>query len=149
MQLKEIQALLEAFETSSAVSFVWEQGEEKISFKKAAAYCQTVPSVLPLAAPPTVMSTPSAEPAATPEPAAIESIDAPLVGTFYASSAPDKAPFVSVGDKVKQGQTVCLLEAMKMMSEVPAPFDCVIEEVLIADGTLAEFGCPLFRITRL
>lgn len=148
MQLKEIQALLEAFETSSAVSFVWEQGEEKISFKKAAAYCQAVPAVMPSAVP-TVMAAPPTESAATPEPTPMDSINAPLVGTFYAASAPDKAPFVAVGDKVKQGQTVCLLEAMKMMSEVPAPFDCVIEEVLIADGTLAEFGCPLFRITRL
>ena len=98
---------------------------------------------------PTVMAAPPTESAATPEPTPMDSINAPLVGTFYAASAPDKAPFVAVGDKVKQGQTVCLLEAMKMMSEVPAPFDCVIEEVLIADGTLAEFGCPLFRITRL
>ena len=72
-------------------------------------------------------------------------ISAPLVGTYYAASAPDQPPFVNPGDRVKKGQTVCLIEAMKMMSEVPAPCDCVIEEVLKANGELAAFGEPLFR----
>ena len=72
-------------------------------------------------------------------------ITAPLVGTFYAASAPDAAPFVKVGDKVKKGQTVCLMEAMKMMNEVQAPCDCVIEAVLQQDGALVSFGDPLLR----
>ena len=96
----------------------------------------------------------AAAPAAAPVPAAAavpapqpESpvISAPLVGTYYAASAPDQPPFVTAGDRVKKGQTVCLIEAMKMMSEVPAPCDCVIEEVLKANGELAAFGEPLFR----
>lgn len=72
-------------------------------------------------------------------------IAAPLVGTFYAAPAPDQAAFVSAGDHVKQGQTVCLLEAMKMMSEVTAPCDCVIETVLKENGELTAYGEPLFR----
>ena len=72
-------------------------------------------------------------------------ITAPLVGTFYAASAPDAAPFVKVGDKVKKGQTVCLMEAMKMMNEVQAPCDCVIEAILQEDGALVSFGDPLIR----
>ena len=72
-------------------------------------------------------------------------VDAPLVGTFYAAPAPDQPPFVAVGDRVKQGQTVCLIEAMKMMSEVPAPCDCVIEAILKNNGELAAFGEPLLR----
>ena len=96
----------------------------------------------------------AAAPAAAPAPAATAApapqpespvISAPMVGTFYAASAPDKPPFVNPGDRVKKGQTVCLIEAMKMMSEVPAPCDCVIEEVLKANGELAAFGEPLFR----
>ena len=96
----------------------------------------------------------AAAPAAAPAPAATAApapqpespvISAPLVGTYYAASAPDKPPFVNPGDRVKKGQTVCLIEAMKMMSEVPAPCDCVIEEVLKANGELAAFGEPLFR----
>lgn len=72
-------------------------------------------------------------------------ISAPLVGTFYTAPAPDQVAFVSVGDSVKQGQTVCLLEAMKMMSEVAAPCDCIIEAVLKENGQLAAYGEPLFR----
>ena len=76
-------------------------------------------------------------------------ITAPLVGTFYAAPAPGEAPFAPVGASVRKGGTVCVLEAMKMMSQVPAPFDCVIEEVLRKDGELAEFGAPLFRVREL
>ena len=72
-------------------------------------------------------------------------VDAPLVGTFYAAPAPDQPPFVAVSDRVKQGQTVCLIEAMKMMSEVPAPCDCVIEAILKNSGELAAFGESLLR----
>ena len=71
------------------------------------------------------------------------------MGTYYAAPAPGQPPFVSVGDRVKKGQTVCLIEAMKMMSEVPAPADCVVEEVLGRDGEAVGFGEPLFRIRRV
>lgn len=74
-----------------------------------------------------------------------ELITAPMVGTYYAAPAPGEEPFVSVGDKVGKGQTVCLMEAMKMMSEVTAPCDCIIKEVCKPNGELAEFGEPLFR----
>ena len=89
-----------------------------------------------------------AAPAAAPAPAAQPEgpcITAPLVGTFYAASAPDAEPFVKVGDKVKKGQTVCLMEAMKMMNEVHAPCDCIIEAVLQQDGALVSFGDQLIR----
>ena len=72
-------------------------------------------------------------------------VSAPLVGTFYAAPAPDQPPFVSPGDRVQKGQTLCLLEAMKTMVEVPAPCDCVIEAVLKANGELAAFGEALMR----
>ena len=72
-------------------------------------------------------------------------IEAPLVGTFYAAPSPGADPFVRPGDRVARGQTVCLLEAMKMMSEVKAPCDCVIEAVLPQDGALVSFGEALIR----
>lgn len=74
-----------------------------------------------------------------------QTVTAPMVGTFYAAPSPEEAPFVKVGDRVAKGQVLCLIEAMKMMSEVPAPCDCVILEVLKGNGELAEFGQPLFR----
>lgn len=95
---------------------------------------------------PAVQATPSSAPAAAPAPEAdAPAVKAPLVGTFYAAPGPDQAPFVSVGDRVKKGQTVCLIEAMKMMSEIPAPCDCVIGEILKSSGDLVSFGEPLLR----
>ena len=97
------------------------------------------PVVAPVAAP-AAAAAPVAEP--------VEEgtfVTAPLVGTFYAASAPDAEPFVKVGDKVKKGQTVCLMEAMKMMNEVHAPCDCTIEAILQEDGALVSFGDPLIR----
>lgn len=91
---------------------------------------------------------------AAPAPAPAKAEDAlyirsPLVGTFYAASAPDQPPFVKAGDTVKKGQTVCLLEAMKMMSEVAAPWDCVIEEIIAENGALAAYDAPLFRCRKV
>ena len=84
-----------------------------------------------------------------PEPQAMAEADAaitsPLAGVFYAAAAPDSQPYVRVGETVSKGQTLCLLEAMKMMNEVPAPCDCVITQVLVENGTLAAYGEPLFR----
>ena len=79
------------------------------------------------------------------EPADGISVTSPMVGLFYAAPAENAEPYVTLGDQVKKGQTVCLIEAMKMMSEVPAPCDCVVEEVLKANGDLAAFGEALFR----
>ena len=82
---------------------------------------------------------------AGPEPAG-KVLSAPLVGTYYAASAPDAAPFVTAGAQVSEGQTVCLLEAMKMMNEITADYDCEIEAVLVSNEQKVEYGQPLFRI---
>lgn len=73
-------------------------------------------------------------------------IKAPIVGTFYASSAPDKPPYVKVGDTVAEGDTLCIIEAMKFMNEVPSEIGGKIAEILVKDGDFVEFGQPLFRI---
>lgn len=152
MELEQIRALLAAFDESEAVSLKLHCGDMDIQLKKAAACAPAVPAaqMAPIAPAPVMPAAPVAAPA-VPETvsAPAETINAPLVGTFYAASAPGEAPFVQVGSQVKQGDTVCLLEAMKMISEVPAPFDCVIEEVLAKDGELAAFDSPLFRVRRL
>ncbi len=80
----------------------------------------------------------------TQEPAG-ECVTAPLVGTYYAAPSPGAAPFVKLGDRVEKGQTLCLIEAMKTMSEIPAPCDLVVEELLAEDGALVSFGAPLVR----
>ncbi len=86
------------------------------------------------------------EDAKTIEDSSIQSIKSPLVGIFYASSAEDKAPYVSNGSLVKKGQTLCVIEAMKLMNEIPCEQDCTILEVCVKNGQLVEFGTTLFRI---
>lgn len=73
-------------------------------------------------------------------------ITSPMVGTFYGASGPDADPFVKVGDTVKKGQTVCILEAMKLMNEIESNFDGKIVKVFVQDEEMVEFGQPLFEI---
>lgn len=135
MTNQEIYDLMDRFQHSAIQTMKLSMKDFSIELAKAA------PSSSVTAAP---AAAPAETPAAPPEEEK-NAITAPLVGTFYAAPAPDKPPFVSVGDRVAKGQTVCLIEAMKMMSEVPAPCDCVITEVLKASGDLAAFGEPLLR----
>lgn len=139
MELESIYALMERFERSSITGLELEQNGTRLKLEKTVAVVAAAPAAVaaaPVAAAPAVQEEG-------------EYIKAPLVGTFYTAAGPDAAPFVQVGDKVQKGQTVCILEAMKAMSEIPAPMDCVIEEVLLDNGSLAAFDAPLFRVRRL
>ena len=73
-------------------------------------------------------------------------VKSPMVGTFYASSAPDKDPFVKVGDKVHKGQVLCIVEAMKLMNEIESEFDGEIVEICVNNEDIVEYGKPLFKI---
>ena len=73
-------------------------------------------------------------------------IKSPMVGTFYSKPSPDKETFVKVGDKVKKGQVVCIIEAMKLMNEIEAEFDGEVVEVCLNDGDAVEYGKPLFKL---
>lgn len=147
MTLEQIISLLKAFDESSASRLKYTCGEEQITLEKAVAQsavvCAPVVEAAPVAA-----AQPTAAPAAA-TPAAGATIDAPLVGTFYVASAPGEAPFVKPGDTVHKGQTIGLIEAMKMINEIPAPCDCVIESLVAQDGALVGFGDPLFQIREL
>lgn len=135
MTNSEIFELLERFERSSIMTMKVSVGGDKLELSR-------VGNAAAPAAAPAVAAVPAAL-----APSADEGlvIRAPLVGTFYAASAPDQPPLVKPGDTVKKGQTVCLIEAMKMMSEVTAPCDCVIENVLAENGALLAFDAPIFR----
>lgn len=73
-------------------------------------------------------------------------VKSPLVGTFYAAPAEDAAPYVAVGDTVKKGQTVAIVEAMKLMNDIESDFDGTVAEILVENGEMVEYGQPLFRI---
>jgi acetyl-CoA carboxylase biotin carboxyl carrier protein len=76
-------------------------------------------------------------------------IDSPMVGTFYVAPSPGAPAFVKVGDKVSKGQTIGIVEAMKIMNEIEAEFDCVIKNKLVEDGQPVEYGTPLFEVEKL
>ena len=78
-----------------------------------------------------------------------ETINAPIVGNFYRQPAPDAPYFVHEGDKVSKGQIICILEAMKLMNELKAEFDCEIVKILVENATMVEYDTPLFEIKRL
>ena len=147
MTLEQITSLLKAFDESSASRLKYTCGEEQIILEKvvaqSAVVCASAMEAAPVAA-----AQPAAAPAAA-APAAGATIDAPLVGTFYVASAPGEAPFVQPGDTVHKGQTIGLIEAMKMINEITALCDCVIESLVAQDGALVGFGDPLFQIREL
>ncbi len=133
MTNQEIYDLMARFDGSGLHKLKLSQGDFQIELEKAA---PVVSAAVPV---------PAAAPAVAPKAEEAPVISAPLVGTFYAAPAPEQPPFVQPGDRVEKGRTVCLIEAMKTMIEVPAPCDCVIEEVLKANGELAAFGEALMR----
>lgn len=104
------------------------------------------PVAMPAAAPEPAAPEPAAQaPAAAPEPKGTE-VTAPMVGVFYAAPAPGDEPFVHVGSKVKAGETLCIIEAMKVLNEVTAEADGEVLEICVADGDLVEFSSCLMRI---
>ncbi|MEY3143404.1 MAG: Acetyl-CoA biotin carboxyl carrier [Planctomycetota bacterium] len=126
--------------------------QETVTVKRPGVHA--VPQVVaaPVMAAAPVAAAPAAAPAAAAAaaPAAVKeslpAIESPMVGTFYATPGPDKAPFVSVGSKVGPDTTVCLIEAMKIFNEIKAETSGTVEEVLVKSGQPVEFGQPLFRI---
>ena len=151
--LDEIKEFINLLEDSSLSVFeIQKEDGSKIRLEKAQPAQQivnTIPVANGVAAPaPVAPATVESAPVAPAAPVADSSktIDAPIVGVFYAASAPGKAPYVSAGKKVKKGDVVCIIEAMKCMNEIQAEEDGEIVEVLIKDGELVEYGQPLFKI---
>ena len=79
----------------------------------------------------------------------IEIISSPIVGTFYESMSPEESPFVNVGQKISKGEVVCIVEAMKLMNEISAEFDCEVVSVLGENGKMVQYGDPLFKVRRV
>lgn len=150
--LDEIKEFINLLEDSSLSVFeIQKEDGSKIRLEKAQPAQQivnTIPVANGVAAPAPVVAPVESAPAVTAAPVADSSktIDAPIVGVFYAASAPGKAPYVSAGKKVKKGDVVCIIEAMKCMNEIQAEEDGEIVEVLVKDGELVEYGQPLFKI---
>lgn len=154
MDLRKLKKLIDLVEESGIAEIEVTEGEEKVRITRsvAAPAVQTVyaPAAPVQATPVAAAPAPSAAPAApAPAPAARDLSSAqksPMVGTFYRSASPSSPAFVEVGQTVKAGDTLCIIEAMKLMNEIEAEKSGVVKEILVENGQPVEFGEPLFII---
>lgn len=149
MDLEKIAGLVKIIEDSSLKEFTYKEGDMKITMSK-----REHPPIVTAGIP--AMPGAGVPQAAVAAPGVVEEeeeeslfITSPIVGTFYSAAAPDVPAFVRVGDRVKEGQTVCILEAMKLMNEIQCEYDCEIEAVLVSNEQKVEYGQPLFRVKRI
>ena len=144
MDLEKIEGLVKIVENSSLTEFSIRDGETEITMSKL-----THPPVIAAGVPAAPLAAAPAQPAAAEEKAEAADDFELIVGTFYSAAGPDVPAYVKVGDHVKAGQTVCILEAMKLMNEIQADYDCEIEAVLVSNEQKVEYGQPLFRVKKL
>ena len=139
MELETLFQLMDRFSRSDLSALEWRQGEDAVVLKRER-------TAAPAAVPAVQASVPSSNAAPAEDDA--ELVTAPMVGTYYAAASPDEAPFVKVGPKVNKGDVLCIIEAMKMMSEITAQYDGVVAEILAENGQAVGFGAPLLRLRR-
>ena len=147
MDLRKLKTLIELVESSGIAELEIEEGEERVRITRSApAPLQAPPATMVTAAPPVnVMPVPGAEAPASPTPQG-NVVKSPMVGTFYRSATPGGRAFVEVGDTVKEGDPLCIVEAMKLMNEIESDKAGVIKAILSENGQPVEFGQPLFVI---
>lgn len=149
MKIEHILELIDKVSASELTSFQYENGETKISMKCGKPV--VVASNMPVQIPEIQEYAASKQMSALSENHTVEMVSgnivkSPLVGTFYVAPAEDAAPFVKVGDQVKKGQIVAIVEAMKLMNEIECDFDGTIAEIYVENGVGVEYGQPLFRV---
>lgn len=159
MELKDLKTLIKLVTDTDITEFSVENEQERILIKRgpdkeivqvaAAAPVAAAPAAAPVAAAPAAPAADAAPAAAAPADDKYEPIPSPIVGTFYRKPSPDAEFFVEVGDVVEPGQTLCLVEAMKLFNEIEAEFKCKIIEIVKDDASPVEYGETLFRVERL
>jgi acetyl-CoA carboxylase biotin carboxyl carrier protein len=151
-KFNEVKDLMREFEGSTLTEFAYECGNEKIAFSKNAKAAVGFSENAPAASVAVVeeVVAPVAVTVETPAPVAVEAegttVDSPIVGLVYVAPGPDQAPFVAVGDAVKKGQVLVIIEAMKVMNDIVADRDGVVTEILVDNQEVVEYGTPLVRI---
>ena len=161
MNLNEIKDLMAQFDQSSLREFSYKNGADELQFSKNEARMASEAPAQVVPAPTAVAASTVVSPPSTPVESAVEEapvpaettvapegdvVESPLVGVAYLAAGPDKPAFVTVGDSVKKGQTLVIIEAMKVMNEIPAPKDGVVTEILVSNEEMVEFGKGLVRI---
>jgi acetyl-CoA carboxylase biotin carboxyl carrier protein len=155
MKFEEIKELMKLFAKSKLDKIKVKEKDFELEMEKGGetvvVEAPAVPAVQTLPPQPAPSVQPSAQTSSEEAVSVVEGelVTSPMVGTFYAAPSPDSPPFVQAGDKVRKGQTLCILEAMKIMNELEAEYDCKILEVLVQDGEPVEYDKPLFRVEKL
>lgn len=154
IDIHKIAKLIEIVSKSDVSEINLKQGEEELKITREKAVAQSVQTVIaaPVAAPApapvqaaAAAPAPAAAPAVSAAPDAAKLMKSPMVGTFYRSASPTAAPFVDEGASVKEGDTLCIIEAMKMMNQIQADRSGVIKKILVENGSTVEFDQPLFE----
>ena len=156
LDFSELRQLVAALDQTDIAELTLKNPQFELTLRKATAPSQAVvlsadaaAATMPAAAPavaPAVMTDDLATPPAPVNSSDFYEITSPMVGTFYRSPAPDESPFVDVGDRIKPEQTVCIIEAMKLMNEIDAEVSGEIVEILVQNAEPVEFGQPLIRV---
>ncbi|RMG91575.1 MAG: acetyl-CoA carboxylase biotin carboxyl carrier protein [Zetaproteobacteria bacterium] len=146
MDISQIRKLINLLQNSDITEIEVSEGETCVRISR-----QSTPSPVP------AVQTPAAAPAPEPRPQEGETkkqaydeahlVKSPMVGTFYRAPSPDAEPFVKEGQKVSKGDVLCIIEAMKLMNEIEAEYDGLVEKILVENATPVEYGQPLFVIT--
>lgn len=146
MDLRKLKKLIDLVEESGISELELTEGEEKVRISRAMAP-GAAPVTQYVAAPAPVAAAPAAIPAAAPA-EVIEGkvVKSPMVGTFYRASSPDAKAFVDVGDNISTGETLCIIEAMKLLNEIESEYTGVIKKIFVENGQPVEYGEPLFLI---
>lgn len=152
MDIRKVKKLIELLESSDVAEIEIKEGEEAVRISRGSSVSQAAP--IQYQQPPVQAAAPAPAPAAAhSEPAKTESaptgnaVKSPMVGTFYRSPSPTSAPFVEVGQHVKAGDVICIIEAMKMMNQIEADHAGVVEAILVNDGEPVEFDQTLVTIS--
>lgn len=151
MDLRKLKTLIELVQNSGISELEISEGEERIRIAKQLAVVPSTTTInMPMGGLPAAQ--PAATPVPTPEPQTSPAepqghvVKAPMVGTFYRAGSPGAPPFVEVGQSVKKGDTLCIIEAMKLMNEIESDVDGVVKAILVDNGQPVEFDQPLFVI---
>ncbi|OIO70305.1 MAG: acetyl-CoA carboxylase, biotin carboxyl carrier protein [Zetaproteobacteria bacterium CG12_big_fil_rev_8_21_14_0_65_55_1124] len=152
MDINQIRKLMRLIQSSDITEIEVTEGDQTVRISRKGAAPDVQHYMMPQ---PQHFSAPAAPaPAASPAPAApiaadepLHVVSSPMVGTFYRASSPDAAPFVSEGSKVKKGDTLCVIEAMKLMNEIEAEYAGIVEKIMVENATPLEYGQPMFVIT--
>ena len=150
MDIRKVKKLIELLDESGIAEIEITEGEESVRISR---YAQAAPAMAPIAAPivaaaavaaPVAVAAPEAAPAEAEDDGAI--VTAPMVGTFYSAASPGSPPFVQVGDRVNEGDTLCIVEAMKMMNQIDAEVSGTVKSIRVQNGEPVEYGQILFVI---